>query len=170
MFSIYRAGIESMETLRELAIRTFEESYSEHNDPEDIESYLVKSFAPATVVKELLHAGTEFYICYFDNRPVGYIKLNYDMPCEARPDLHAAELQRIYVLKEFQDRKAGKELLSRAMDVSLSRGFSALWLGVWKENKKALGFYFSKGFEIAGERSFILGKRLCEDYYLVKAL
>jgi hypothetical protein len=39
-------------------------------------------------------------------------------------------------------------------------------LGVWQENERALAFYKKFGFEIFTTRTFMLGKRQCDDFLL----
>jgi ribosomal protein S18 acetylase RimI-like enzyme len=168
MFSIIKAGHQDMERLRDLAIRTFTEAYSEYNSPEDMQAYFEKSFSKEGISRELNDPLTEFHICYDNEFPVGYTRLNYDSICEALPDLHAAELQRIYVSKDHYRRKAGKTMLDHVLEICEMKGFKAIWLGVWKENRRAINFYFNQGFKIAGERNFKLGSKIYEDYYLVK--
>ena len=57
-----------------------------------------------------------------------------------------------------------------ALEQSLQNAFEYLWLGVWKENHRALAFYHSWGFETIGERSFKVGSKIYEDFYLRKKI
>jgi nucleoside-diphosphate-sugar epimerase len=49
-------------------------------------------------------------------------------------------------------------------------GLPTVWLGVWKENAKALAFYTSFGFRIFGETDFILGNDLQKDWLMCKVI
>ena len=50
------------------------------------------------------------------------------------------------------------------------KGCDVLWLGVWKQNKKAIAFYTKCGFEIFGEQIFTLGSDPQQDWLMKKEL
>ncbi len=41
-----------------------------------------------------------------------------------------------------------------------------VWLGVWKENPRAVSFYQRHGFEIFGEHDYLIGTDLQRDYLM----
>ncbi|RYY96378.1 MAG: GNAT family N-acetyltransferase, partial [Chitinophagaceae bacterium] len=45
----------------------------------------------------------------------------------------------------------------QALAVAQERGASCLWLGVWEENGRAIGFYRKNGFAAFGSHVFRLG-------------
>ena len=45
-----------------------------------------------------------------------------------------------------------------------------VWLGVWKQNKKAIDFYTKWGFRIFGECDFVLGNDLQKDWLMRKKI
>jgi ribosomal protein S18 acetylase RimI-like enzyme len=53
-----------------------------------------------------------------------------------------------------------------AIDYSRTVHFETLFLGVWKENERAVNFYRKTGFEVFDTRLFQLGSRMCEDYMM----
>jgi diamine N-acetyltransferase len=73
-----------------------------------------------------------------------------------RPGKSAAQLQKIYVLREFIGRKIGAALLGRVLPEAAVRA-PVLWLDVLRENTHALRFYETHGFCVIGEDTHTIG-------------
>ncbi|MBT8300610.1 MAG: GNAT family N-acetyltransferase, partial [Maribacter sp.] len=92
------------------------------------------------------------------NDLVGYLKLNVN---EAQSDLKgedSIELERIYVVREFQGKGIGKEMLAYAKRLAAKTTKAFLWLGVWERNKGAIKFYKQNGFSKFGMHPYYVGK------------
>ncbi|MFN5985877.1 MAG: GNAT family N-acetyltransferase, partial [Chitinophagaceae bacterium] len=63
----------------------------------------------------------------------------------------------IYVIQEYQGKKAGQQLYEKAIQVAKEKKAKYLWLGVWEENHKAIQFYKKNGFEVFDQHVFVLG-------------
>lgn len=163
---ILPASLEHAHLISALGIITFYESYAHVNTNEDLLHYTHKSFHQELIQQELQSPETLYYIAFDDKLPIGYLKLNFASP----PELYIAEphleLQRIYVLRTYHQRSVGAALLRQAVHTAQLHHRQKIWLGVWKENHKALDFYFAKNFEILGNRSFQVGQKKYEDYIL----
>jgi ribosomal protein S18 acetylase RimI-like enzyme len=170
MYIIKKAGEPDIVQVCLIGAQTFTDAYAANNTKDDLEAYIQKSFSQQTIADEIAAPGTAYYLCYEGEQLIGYSKINFGQPCEAFEGRNVSELQRIYVTKEYYHKKAGKELMIHALDRCRAEKFEYLWLGVWKENHRALKFYASWGFETVGERSFKVGSKIYEDYYLRKKL
>ena len=89
---------------------------------------------------------------------IGYLKLNFGEAQTEFKDQNFCELERIYVLKEFQGKYIGKRILEIAIVKAKQAKTENLWLGVWEENHKAIEFYQRNGFEIFDKHIFKLGE------------
>lgn len=161
---------EDFDVLRELAIRTYYETFAPLNTPEDMAAYLKDAFNEARFAGELNDPNCEFYFLFYDNRLAGYLKLN-DGP--AQTDLNdpdALEIERIYVAKEFQDAGLGRYLLEQAVSMAAARKKQYAWLGVWEKNEKAIRFYKRNGFYEIGTHTFVMGEDVQTDYIMRKDL
>ena len=108
--------------------------------------------------KELLHPNSDFYWILFRKKIIGYLKLNFnDAQTEVVNLGESFEIERIYILSNFQRKGFGKDVLSKAISLGKNKGFSYLWLGVWEQNENAIAFYTKKGFEIFDRHIFKLG-------------
>ncbi|MCD8539595.1 MAG: GNAT family N-acetyltransferase [Leadbetterella sp.] len=63
----------------------------------------------------------------------------------------------MYVLREFHGRKVGQLLYEKAIDIAREKNMEYVWLGVWEENHRAVGFYKKNGFEMFDKHIFRLG-------------
>lgn len=155
---IKRIGIESAEELQRLARQTFIETFSEVNSAENMRMYLNESLSLDKLRNELGHPESQFYVTYHDHHPVGYLKLNAGGAQSELQQEGGLELERIYVLKEFQGQSIGFLLFEKAKEIFLNGQFDYLWLGVWEHNTKALTFYRKLGFIEFDKHIFKLGE------------
>jgi ribosomal protein S18 acetylase RimI-like enzyme len=155
--SLTKCTLGQCEELALLAEKTFRESFQAMNDPDDFEDYIQKAFKPEQIRKELWTDDSDFYLLYQDGLLAGYFKTNI---CQAQTDIRDAEgmeLERIYVLSEFQGNGLGRYMIEAAKEQALLLHKTYLWLGVWKENKDAVRFYQDNGFRIFGEHPYYIG-------------
>ena len=74
------------------------------------------------------------------------------------------EVQRLYVLREYQAGGRGTLLLETALAWLERRGPRTLWIGVWSENLGAQRLYERHGFAIVGEYSFMVGSHADREF------
>ncbi|RBL90017.1 GNAT family N-acetyltransferase [Chitinophaga flava] len=154
---IITATNDQITLLQQLASQTFLETYAAHNTASDMETYLSKHFNPEQLALEINSPDSNYYIAFHQHTPIGYIKLNTG---EAQTDIKkpdTLEIERIYVLQDYQGLKAGRQLLKHAITVARQLQVTYIWLGVWEKNEKALGFYHKHGFTPFGTHIFLLG-------------
>jgi len=143
---IRKASLDDLLQLQKIGIKTFSETFSEGNTRENMMKYLEEGFSAAKLSSELKNSNSEFYFAISNNITIGYLKLNFgEAQTELKDDL-SLEIERIYVLKEFQGNRIGKLLFEKAIQVAKQKNVKYLWLGVWEENTKAINFYKRNGF------------------------
>ncbi len=164
-FHIRKATVTDAVVLAQIGSTTFYDTFRPYNTEEDMQLYLNKTYQPSVVKENLSNPSVHYYLCLVDEKVVGYIKLIHNNTYE-----HLAgktiELEKIYVLQSHFGTEAGKLLMQQAIMHSRLNQFDILFLGVWKENTRAVRFYEKTGFTIFSTRFFKLGERLCEDYMM----
>jgi ribosomal protein S18 acetylase RimI-like enzyme len=80
------------------------------------------------------------------------------------------EIARIYSIQKTIGKGVGKKLMQTCHDTARQKGKKILWLGVWKENQRAIDFYTNWGFEIFSEQKFVLGDDVQTDWLMKKNL
>jgi len=160
---IERVTLSKIELLQVICRQTFFETFSEVNTEENMNKYLEDSFNISKLTSEIENENSEIYFAIHNNKVVGYLKINVgDAQTELKSD-KTLELERIYVLKEFQGKKLGQILFDKAFEIAEQKKAEYLWLGVWEENHKALKFYLKNGFTAFDKHVFILGNDVQTD-------
>ena len=164
--TIKKAGKNEASILAKLGKITFYETYSIYNTKEDMESYVHLHYQVSVLEEELSNPNNFFFIAYVDEIPAGFIKLRTNKQPEALIGRKHIELEKIYVLQQFQQQKIGPQLMNTCKQTAVENGYEVLWLGVWEHNAKALQFYIRQGFEKFGEHIFLLGTDEQTDYLM----
>lgn len=149
---------------------TFVTAFEKDNNPEDFWNYINKAFNENAMVEQLLNVNSSFYFVYLKNVLVGYFKLNKNQAQSEKFAKRSMELERIYVLKDFQSQGIGKQMLLKTIEIAKQSKATFLWLGVWQENKNAVRFYESHGFKIFDSHPYYLGNDKQTDWLMKKKL
>lgn len=157
-------------TLAHLGKTTFAETFAHLNTEADMQQYLAENFSLEQIIKELNDYNNKFFIALQENQPIGYMKLRLGPHPDQPQPTHALELERIYVLKAFLEKKVGSALLQHALTFGQNLGYQTLWLGVWEHNVRAIHFYKRWGFTPYGSHIFLLGSDPQTDILMKKDL
>jgi diamine N-acetyltransferase len=168
-YLIRKATVNDAQALATIGATTFYDTFRPYNEEKDMLAYIKKSYQTNTVKGYLNNPHIHYYVCIANNIMIGYIKLIHHA-AQAKLKGNTIELEKIYVLKEYFGTDAGKLLMQQAIEHSKQFNFNILFLGVWKENIRAVKFYEKNGFSIFDNRFFELGNRVCEDYMMKKEL
>ncbi|WP_317126606.1 GNAT family N-acetyltransferase [Chryseobacterium sp. G0186] len=155
--SITKIKENEIAVLQEIGKKTFSETFSESNTEESMAQYLETSFATEKLRAEVNDENSEFYLARVDHNVIGYIKLNTGASqTEVKGD-NALEIERIYVSRDFHGKKVGQALYDKAMAIAKEKKVDYVWLGVWENNLRAIGFYEKNGFKEFDKHIFRLG-------------
>lgn len=143
--------------LAELGARTFQDTYVSEVPPESMAVYVEEAFGVSALAPELADPASTFLIAESGGIAAGYARLRSSQVPPEVGDPEAIEMQRIYVLKDWQGHKVGAALMQACMDEATARGRHTMWLGVWERNQHAIAFYERWGFEQVGAHTFQMG-------------
>jgi ribosomal protein S18 acetylase RimI-like enzyme len=150
--------IYDIERLISISRTTFIDAFEEQNDPEDFSTYINKAFSKETLTCELLHPQAHFYFVMLGSTTVGYIKLNDEDAQTDIRDKNAMELERIYVVTQYQGKGFGSWMLEQAKQLAKKANKHYLWLGVWEKNTSAIAFYEAHGCIKFDMHPYYIGK------------
>ena len=154
---IEKITMSDIDELQKIGRQTFYETFSESNTEENMKNYLESGFSVDKIKTELSDENAEFYFAKIDKKIIGYLKLNFGQSQTELKDDKALEIERIYVLKEFQGKKVGQILYDKAIEIAKQKKADFVWLGVWEENPRAINFYKKNGFVEFDKHIFKLG-------------
>lgn len=155
--TIVPVGLNDVEKLQAISRITFSQTFTEHNNDEDMNAYLNKSFSITQLTSEIANVDSEFYFAQEGEMVIGYLKVNTGAAQTESKDLNAFEIERIYVDTAFLGKKIGQLLFNKAIELANAKNKSYVWLGVWEENHRALAFYKKNGFVPFDKHIFKLG-------------
>ncbi len=161
--TIRKASISDLETIQEIGKRTFIETFTEVNTPENMDNYIQENFNAQQIALEINNPESAFYLAILDHQAIAYLKLNFGNAQTEIRSSQAMEIQRIYVLKNFHGKKIGQLLLNKAVKIGQESGVETIWLGVWKKNHKAIQFYNNNDFVEFDQHNFTLGNDVQTD-------
>ncbi|MGB5626730.1 MAG: GNAT family N-acetyltransferase [Woeseiaceae bacterium] len=162
-----RGSVADAAELAAFAARTFEETYSANNRPDDMQAHLAATYGPSQQAAELADPLVATILARSNGELVAYaqVRRNPPPPCVT----HAApiELHRFYV-----DRRAhGAGLAPRLMQAvhQTAREFQGrhIWLSVWERNPRAIAFYKKAMFVDVGSTFYMVGPDKQMDRVLV---
>ena len=168
--AINRVTLSDLDQLQKIGRQTFIETFSADNTDENMNQYLEQGFSSEKLTAELNNEGSEFYFAELSGKVIGYLKLNVGQSQTEIKDDEALEIERIYVLQEYHGKKVGQVLYEKAIQVSRQKGAQYVWLGVWEENPRAIGFYKKNGFTEFDKHVFKLGDEEQTDIMMKKVL
>jgi predicted FMN-binding regulatory protein PaiB/ribosomal protein S18 acetylase RimI-like enzyme len=143
--------------LQKIGRDTFFETFSGENTEENMQKYLDEGFSLEKLTAELNNPDSQFYFAELKNKVIGYLKLNFGPSQTELKDNKALEIERIYILKEFQGRRVGQLLYEKAIQTAIQADAEYVWLGVWENNPRAINFYKKNGFIEFDRHIFKLG-------------
>ena len=156
-----------LEKLKYLSIKTFEETFSDQNTDDNMNKYLRLNMNSFKLLNDLKNPNIEFYFTYNKTSLIGYLKLNYkDAQTENVLENKAFEIERIYLLKTFQNMGYGKQLFKKIVSIGKLKGYRRLWLGVWEHNLPAIKFYNKLKLKIFDKHNFIMGNDIQTDFLM----
>src|SRR4051794_1961096 len=114
--TIRRANPVDAGLLAELGARTFEETFTADNTPENMAAYLAASFGVSQQADELADAASTFFIAEVEGLAAGYAKLHAGEAEEGVEGAKPVELVRLYVSREWLGRGVGEALMRACVD------------------------------------------------------
>ncbi|MEY2811155.1 MAG: hypothetical protein RI991_150 [Bacteroidota bacterium] len=159
-------SVKEVAELKALARTAFAQTFTDHNQPENVEKYLDESFTIEKLTEELNNKNSQFFFALVDNIPVGFLKVNIGDAQTELKEADGMELQRIYVLQDYHGKSVGQVLFEKAKSLAIEGGYPYLWLGVWEENHRALNFYRKNGFLPFDKHIFKMGDEKQTDWMM----
>jgi diamine N-acetyltransferase len=154
---IKKVDIEDVEVLLDISIRTFVESYAAGNTAENMQKYIAEVYTIEKIQAELENIDSQYYFAAYKNDIVGYIKTNTNNAQTELQDAESLEIERLYVLKEYQGKNIGQYLFDQSIIIAKDKQLQYIWLGVWDQNPRAQKFYERNGMIAFDKHIFKVG-------------
>ena len=170
MITIKKVTVSDCKDLEKIAKITFSETFLEHNTTENLNNYLLENITFDHLKAQIENRNSLFYIATINDAIVGYLKINFAPAQTELQDKTALEIERIYVLKEYQNQKIGQVFIDKSLSIATEMDLKYIFLGVWEHNLNAIRFYKKNKFEIFDTHFFSIGADIQTDYLMKKIL
>ena len=168
---IIKATVADAEIVALLAQITFDETFGHmFRDRNDLINYFNHTFSVAKIRSSIAKKYNVFWLAFVDELPIGYAKLKKYSPIEEIADKNCAQLQKIYLRKDYLNQQIGALLQQALFDEVIKLGKKTIWLSVLKTNFRAIRFYKKYGFVTVGEHLFSVGQETFDFYIVEKSL
>jgi ribosomal protein S18 acetylase RimI-like enzyme len=161
---------DDVDTIIQLGIQTFTETFGDVNTKENMERYLQSTFTREKIEGEFREVGSIFFLAEGNGIPVGFARLRESKKPSQLAEFSALEIERLYAVKQCIGKGIGKLLMQSCLDYGKRTGFEIVWLGVWEHNIRALEFYAKWGFEKFSAHTFMLGDDAQTDLLMKRKL
>ena len=151
--------------IQQIAHATWPVTFGSILSPKQIDYMLEMMYSTSALVNQTTVRKHVFLLAEENEDHLGYLsyELNYK-------GLSKTKIHKIYIHPSAQGKGIGKLLIKRAEDIALENKNAILSLNVNRDNK-AVKFYESQGFTIAGKEDIDIGEGfLMEDYIMDKVL
>ncbi len=161
MFTIERATVKDIPTIRQMASVVFPATYKEILTPEQLDYMMEWMYSEESLRKQMEEEGHIYFIAYEECEAAGYVSIQQ----ESADVFH---LQKIYVLPYFQKYHLGKLLFEQAIRAikQMHPDDCRMELNVNRHNK-ALGFYEHMGMQKLREGDFPIGNGFYMNDYIM---
>ena len=156
--------------IADISRQTFYETFAPFNSKVNMDIFMNIQFTKGRLMLEVGLPENIFLLAYMGEEVAGYAKLRDTRHPKTLGSTRAIEIARLYALPALIGQGVGKLLMEKSLEIADEKNKDTVWLGVWKENKKAIDFYTSWGFSIFDECDFILGNELQKDWLMKKRL
>ncbi len=156
------ATVDDAAALALLGERTFRDAFSTQNTPEDMDTYIERTYREEYQRRELLDPLITTFVVENDGELIAFAQ------CKRGED--EIELVRIYVDRRFHGGGIAQQLMNAVEEFTRNARVSRLWLGVWEHNPRAIKFYEKCGFRVTGSHPFVLGSDVQTDLIMEKSV
>ncbi|ASU32696.1 GNAT family N-acetyltransferase [Mucilaginibacter xinganensis] len=164
MYTIRKATLNDVETIIDIAEKTWWPSYSPILEKEQISFMLGEIYSVAKIKLQIDNSSQIYLLLLEDEKPVAFAAYS---PREENPEIY--KLHKLYCLPETQGKGYGKVLINAVAHKTIEAGKHILDLNVNRHNK-AKSFYEKMGFEVAYEEDIAIGPYWMNDYVMRKEL
>ena len=180
-----RATPEDAEALSALASTCYIQTFGQLYSSDDLDRFIHEAYSPEVLRVELGDPTRPTWLFFLEESEADEAELGsadahtasegkligYVTVCPAHlphPDVKPTdgEVQRLYLLREYQGGGRGSMMLRHAIDYLLADGPRPLWIGVFSENLGAQRLYGRHGFKLVGEYKFMVGDHADREFIM----
>lgn len=150
--TLRRLVAEDLADVRAITWTTWVATYSPFIPLKDMRAYFDEHYDPGLMREQFESGHTRGFIAHVDRVAAGSERTHFDAG-EGR-----FYVSSLYVLPAYQGKGVGMKLFRAAVTEALRYGVDSVWLGVMKQNVRAIDWYKKLGFSFVQEEPFTMGQ------------
>jgi len=153
--------------LSELAARTFLDTFAAVNAAEDMATHVTRYHGVTQQAAEIASPDIRCLLVERGSDLIGYAQLRRGHTPDCVQTANPIELWRFYIDRAGIGHGIAQQLMTAVFAETLKMQATALWLGVWEHNRRAIAFYRKCGFREIGAHEFQLGSDAQKDLIMI---
>lgn len=145
---VRKVGLTDLKALQIIGERTYTPHYTHLWKPGGVEWYMQHCFSDAVLEKEIAGENIEYYIISIGGEDIGILKLVLQKPIPNSEIENALYLEKIYFIKEWTGKGAGRSLIEFAFERARELNRDCVWLMAMDTSDKPIAAYQRAGFRI----------------------
>ncbi|EKB50902.1 GNAT family N-acetyltransferase [Cecembia lonarensis] len=141
MIRITQANLSELQKVREIALKTWPQTFANILTQEQIDYMLEWMYQLEALEQQVLEKGHVFLLANEGEKSLGFCA--YELHAK---DSSKTKIHKIYILPETQGKGVGKKLIQEVAQTAQKNGDTHLFLNVNKYNQTAIDFYSKIGF------------------------
>ncbi len=164
---IIRADITNAAIVATIGKKSFRNAFENlFASKEELTEYLEFTYDPVKLARSIRKENNIYLLAFLEGKPVGFAKLKKHSLNDLITSPVQMELQKIYVLTEFQGMGVGAALMNTVNDIAREEAPDSIWLDSYISNERAIHFYENHGFKKIGRYYFTIGSQTFEYYVM----
>lgn len=162
-FSIIRADVCHTAAIATIGKKSFRTAFGPlFRNKEELFEYLEKTYDPIKLTRSIKKENNIYFIAFLDEQPIGFTKVKINSLNENIESIAQMELQKIYVLPEYQGCGTGTSLLNQVKYLAKDTCPDYIWLDAYVSNERVIRFYQKNGFQKISKQYFTIGTQTFE--------
>lgn len=145
-------------TISTIGKKAFRETFGHlFNSKNELTEYLELTYNPVKLTRSLRKDRNIYLLAFWNEVPAGFVKVKTFSLNPQIESVSQMELQKLYVLPEYQGLGIGQALMNEVLKISKDINPDYIWLDTYIMNEKAIRFYEKNGFTKCGKYFFNIG-------------
>ncbi len=144
---LVKASIDNLFELQKLCREIYPIYFGNCWEGNGLELYLENQFGNDRLKVDLNNNLIEYYLMYFKNALIGFMKINLEAPLKGFKKVKTCELEKMYIHPKWKGKGFGKSALTEAINRLRKYKKSLLFLCVLETNLNSIAFYEKLGFK-----------------------
>jgi ribosomal protein S18 acetylase RimI-like enzyme len=161
--TIIRADASHVAAIATIGKKSFRNAFGDlFNSKEELFEYLEYTYDPLKLTKSIRRENNVYLLALSNGEPIGFAKIKKHSLNEHIESGAQMELQKVYILPEYQGAGGGSVLLKEIKNLAGEIHPDYIWLDTHTSNEKAIRLYEKNGFKKIGKKYFTIGTQTFE--------